>query len=85
MKMSWTTLRSHGYGIHVQDFLKEMYINSCFVPWNVNKWTGQCPNWVMTLFCMNQCDLLAPHQYIVSNLFTSDKGVEEITTRMVKW
>ena len=36
-------------------------------------------------FWMKQCDLLAPRQYIVSNLFTSDKGVEEITGRMVKW
>ena len=53
------------------------------VPWNVNKWTGQCPNWVMTLL-MNQCDLVAPRQYIVSNLFTSDKGVEEIIARRVK-
>ena len=36
------------------------------------------------LFWMKQCDLLAPRQYIVSNLFTSDKGVYEITARMVK-
>ena len=30
---------------------------------------------------MKLCDLLAPRQYIVSDLFTSSKGVEEITTR----
>ena len=34
---------------------------------------------------MNQCDLLARREYIVSNLFTSDKGVEEIIARRVKW
>ena len=47
------------------------------------------------LFWMKQCDLLAPRQYIVSNLFTSDKGVEEIgptclreeiaVTSVVRW